>query len=55
MFVYEKNNALNIVFGATTIPVETPDVSIWQEPGEAEGEFYTFARIGDQVITDKPD
>lgn len=53
MFVYEKDNALNIVFGATSIPVETPDVSVWQE---TEGDnTYTFARIGSEVITDKPE
>lgn len=59
MFVYEKDDALNIVFGATQIPVEkdTADVVVWQETFEDddptyEAGTYTFVKIGDNIYSD---
>lgn len=60
MFVYEKDNALNIKFGPTQIPAETDqaDVVIWQEYLEDGNAFdvpegtYTFVKIGDKIFSD---
>lgn len=60
MFVYEKDDALNIVFGATQIPVEkdTADVVIWQETFEEDNPegydpgTYTFVKIGESIFSD---
>ena len=60
MFVYEKDNALNIKFGPTQIPAETDqaDVVIWQEtfeegnPEEYLPGTYTFVKIGENIFSD---
>lgn len=60
MFVYEKDNALNIKFGSTQIPAETDqaDVVIWQEtfeednPEGYEPGTYTFVKIGENIFSD---
>ena len=59
MFIYESKvldtnevevEALNIVFGPTQIPVETPDVIIYKDAGE-EGSVHVM--VGDEDLAIK--